>query len=90
MCQCCEIARDCPKYAMFCPSCIHCGARIIQQLASLPISTSECSARRKAMLYVWLEQGHNEVEIRRLVKGSMALGPEQSTESVNQNHKKRR
>ena len=94
-CQNCNTARDHVAYALFCPSCIHCGARLIQRLALLPIAVSECSARRKAMLKVWTDYGHSEAEIRRLVKGAVALqplptGPEKATASALPSPRKRR
>ena len=75
---------------MFNPACIWCGARVIQQLGSLPIAQSECSHRRRAMLAVWTQWGHDEMEIRKLAKGSMALGPEPSTASERQTPPRRR
>lgn len=89
-CECCNIARDFPQYRMFTPKCIYCGARLIQMLGRLPIAASECSARRKAVLSDWVKYGHSEAEIRRLVKGSIAIGPASSTESESQTRKKRR
>ena len=74
---------------MFTPKCIYCGARLIQMLGRLQIPASECSARRRAVLSDWVKYGHSETEIRDLVKGSMALGPVRSTESVHPNQKKR-
>lgn len=75
---------------MFTPRCIFCGARLIQMIGTFPIAASDASARRKVVLSDWVNYGHNEVEIRRLVKGSTALGPVQSTAPVSQTPKKRR
>lgn len=86
----CKIARSSPKYSMFNPACIHCGARIIQCLGTLPIAASECSARRKAMLKVWTDWGHSEERIRALVKGEMAFGPVESTASAGPTPRKQR
>jgi hypothetical protein len=67
-CDCCETARHSPTYSVHCPSCLPCGARLIQNLMRLPIARSEASARARAMLKVWTDYGHPEIEIRRLVK----------------------
>lgn len=90
-CECCQIARHHPAYAMFTPRCIHCGARLIQRIGRLSIPPSEITARRRRVLADWMAYGHPEQEIRALAKsGSMALGPEPSTESESPNPKKRR
>lgn len=67
-CECCDNARVGPMYAVHSPSCLPCGARLIQNLMRLPIARSEASARARAMLKVWVDWGHSEIEIRRLVK----------------------
>ena len=68
MCDCCETARHSPTYSVHCPSCLHCGARLIQRIMKLPIARSAASERARAMLKVWTDYGHPEIEIRRLVK----------------------
>jgi len=80
-CKCCQTARSYPEYRMFDPACLYCGARLIQFLARLPIGQTECTQRRRAMLALWIEHGHNEQEIRRLVKGPLAIGPDARMES---------
>lgn len=90
MCDQCNIARDFANYRMFNPGCLYCGARIIQRLALFQISDSECFARRKAMLKVWLDMGHSERAIRTLVKGPLALGPEKATECASPSRRKSR
>ena len=74
-CANCQVARDFAAYRMFCPSCIHCGARLIQRLALRDISNAECTSRRKAVLADWVAWGHSEAEIRQLVKGPPAIAP---------------
>jgi len=84
MCDLCNIARQFPEHPRFCPSCIFCGARIIQLLGKLPIGVTECTTRRQQSLAVWVEWGHSEQEIRRLAKGSLALGLEKDKDSDRQ------
>ena len=67
-CDCCEKARSAPLYAVHCPRCLHCGARLIRNILRLPIPRSEAKERAQAMLKVWTDAGHSEMEIRRLVK----------------------
>lgn len=81
VCKNCIVARGFPGYRMFNPACLHCGARIIQQLGELRIGSMECSQRRRAMLSVWVEHGHAEDEIRELAKGPLCIGPGKVTES---------
>lgn len=75
-CECCERARKFSGYRLFSPACLHCGARIIQHLGQMLIPQSECTQRRRAALADWLAWGHSEAEIRRLVKGPLAVAPE--------------
>jgi len=75
-CECCERARSFLDYRMFSPACLHCGARIIQLLGRMPIAQSECTRRRRENLADWVAWGHSEAEIRRLVKGPLAIAPE--------------
>lgn len=66
---------------MFDPACTHCGARVIQFLGRLPIPASECRQRRQAMLALWIKHGHDEAEIRELVKGPLAIQPKTGLEN---------
>jgi hypothetical protein len=77
---------------MFDPACICCGARIIQMLGNMPLTQADCRARRRAQLAAWVEQGHDEAEIRRLVAGPWCVGPlvEPVPESVSPVKAKRR
>lgn len=83
MCDQCNIARDFAQYAMFNPSCIYCGARILRQWATYPIGQEECTARRRASLKVWTDWGHSEAEIRRLFKNGPVIGSDVATASDN-------
>jgi len=57
--------------------CLYCGARIIQHLATLPISPQDCARRRRSELALWVSHGHSEAQIRALAKGDQApLQPE--------------
>lgn len=74
-CTNCETARTFPEYRMFDPACLHCGARLIQLLGRLPIGASECTARRRNELAIWLHHGHQEADLRSLAKGPIPLAP---------------
>jgi hypothetical protein len=75
-CDCCQTATTFPGYRMFNPACLHCGVRIIQSIGTLQIAASEASKRRTAQLKDWVAFGHSEAEIRRLVKGPLAIAPQ--------------
>lgn len=60
---------------MYDPLCLFCGARLIQQIGLLPISKSEATERRRAVLADWVKQGHAEEDLRALVKGPLAREP---------------
>ena len=81
-CDCCEAAREAPAYTMHCPSCIHCGARLIQALGRLPRPKDEIVARRRKVLADWMRYGHSEQELRALAKGPVPLAPEPRPEPV--------
>ena len=56
------------------PTCLHCGARLMQQIEKLYTPTSEqITARRKVVLADWMAHGHSEQELRALVKGPLAV-----------------
>lgn len=79
-CECCQRAGEGPAYSLHCPSCLHCGARLIWKIQRLMIPQDERRARCRAVLQDWLQYGHNEMEIRRLAKlDSLPLEPELST-----------
>ena len=83
MCQCCNRAREYSAYPQFCPSCLHCGARLIQRIGQLPISRQDVTRRRRAVLADWMAHGHPEEKIRELAAmTSPAIGPVRSTASV--------
>jgi hypothetical protein len=78
-CTDCQAARETAGlWALFNPTCLHCGARLIQQIGKLPIAASEATRRRKAVLATWMEHGHPEAELRALAKSkalALALAP---------------
>lgn len=55
------------------PQCLWCSARLIQQLGKLPITASEVTARRRAVLQDAIAWGHSEARLRVLAKGPLAL-----------------
>lgn len=96
-CDCCNRARLSPAYPLFCPTCLHCGARLIQAVGRLPISRNEVSTRRRQVLTDWMAHGHPEQAIRTLAAlDAPALapleptGPAPNTASAAPSPKKRR
>lgn len=75
LCKPCQIARTVPTYPFFNLGCLHCGARIIQHLATLPIVPSQVAERRRENLAHWVAFGHSEADLRALAKGPLAIGP---------------
>jgi hypothetical protein len=75
-CTDCQASRETSGlWRQFNPACVYCGARLIRQLASLPIAPEEVTKRRKAALELWLAHGHSEEQIRELKAGPLALEP---------------
>lgn len=90
MCNFCQIAREYPGHRFFSPSCLWCGARLLQMLGRLPIGETECRDRRRAVLTDWMGYGHSELELRRLYRGPVPLMPAPNTASALQTPKRRR
>lgn len=75
-CDCCNRARLSPAHSQFCPTCLHCGARLIQAIGHLPISRQEVSTRRRQVLTDWIAHGHPEQQLRALAAlDAQALAP---------------
>lgn len=75
-CECCATQRDYPGVTdTQCPTCLYCGARGIQRIMQLQVSREKKSEWAKAVLNRWVQFGHDEAEIRRLVKGPLAVAP---------------
>lgn len=55
-------------YAVHCPSCVYCGARLIWRIQRFHIPRQERIDRCRRALKVWTDYGHSETEIRRLAK----------------------
>jgi hypothetical protein len=80
MCACCQNARISPGYAVHCPTCAYCGARLIQNIQCLPINRESKVARCRQVLSDWIKHGHSEAEIRRMAKLDAApLEPMETT-----------
>ena len=81
VCECCQRAREGPGYTLFDPACLFCGARLIWKIQRKnQVAREDRLARCRAVLQDWLKYGHDEAEIRRLVKlDAMPLEPELST-----------
>jgi hypothetical protein len=75
-CLCCQVARQHPTYQFFSLACVYCGARLIQNLGTLQIRSSQCTERRKAVLVDWVAHGHSESQLRSLAKGAHCIGPD--------------
>jgi alpha-D-ribose 1-methylphosphonate 5-triphosphate synthase subunit PhnG len=58
-------------------ACIWCAARLIQRTTPsvLGIAAAACTERRKAALAVAMDAGFEEAEVRKLIKGPLALEP---------------
>lgn len=65
----CERARI-SAYRLFNPTCLWCGARLIQRIQGMPITPSSKSARCKQVLTDWMAYGHSEQLLRQLAKQS--------------------
>lgn len=81
-CQPCQTIRkhypsDPQRHLQHCPTCIHCGARLIQKLQRLYQLTAEQRRDRcRQVLAQWLEMGHSETELRKLAKATAwAIAP---------------
>lgn len=77
-CQCCSLAREYPGHNQFCPSCLYCGARLIQRIRALPISPKRAQERESVVLRDWMLAGHSERQILTLSAGTtLPLSSEQ-------------
>ena len=74
-CSDCTKARSYSQHAQFNPACLFCGVRMIQHLGTMTMSNADRTRRRRAMLEVWVNQGHSEEVIRSMVPGPLCLGP---------------
>ena len=74
-CEVCQSAIE-REHRMHCPTCIYCGARLIQNIQKLNRPREERSARCKAVLQDWMGYGHDEAELRRLAKGPKPIDPQ--------------
>ncbi len=74
MCDVCATIRkhypgDPQAHRMHCPTCIQCGARLIQKLQRLyQLTTEQRRDRCRQALADWMAQGHSEPELRALAK----------------------
>ena len=81
-CSNCNTARTFPGYRFFCPSCVYCGARLIQHLGTYRITTQECVQRRRVVLADWMAHGHPEAQLRALAKGPLPIAPAHAPEPL--------
>lgn len=57
------------------PLCLFCGVRMIQFISRMQKPLLELAQAKRKWLDHWLTFGHDELEIRRLAKGSMCVAP---------------
>lgn len=77
-CHCCNMVREYPHFNQYCPSCLYCGARLIQRIGTLPIAESAAKARKRAVLRDWMAMGHPEDRLRALaLEKTLPLSSEQ-------------
>jgi len=74
-CERCTQEREFPGRRWFTPSCVYCGARLIQRIKAMGLPRQEASARMTNALADWVAMGHSEQQIRALVKGPLAVEP---------------
>lgn len=69
---------DPQAYRQHCPTCIQCGARLIQKLQRLyPLTAEQRRDRCREALAQWVAQGHSEQQMRALAKGAWAVAPKE-------------
>jgi DNA recombination-dependent growth factor C len=76
-CQECQSVTVAPKWNRYDPNCIYCGARLLRQLGTLNIPKDEIQKRRTKVLTDWVKQGHNEDEIRNLLRSGPWIKPKE-------------
>lgn len=59
----------------FDPSCLWCGARLLQRIPKHCGTDAEAKQRRRVVLADWMKYGHSDSELRELAKGPMAVAP---------------
>lgn len=75
-CLCCQTSSGFPGYRMFALKCIHCGARLLQRIRTLPIAASASTARQNAVIKDWTNYGHDKAKLLRLANGPTAIDPD--------------
>lgn len=68
ICEQCQIRKEAPLYNAYNPRCIMCGAYGIKALQRLDIERSAKTARLRTWLTGYVNDGHDEQELRRLAK----------------------
>jgi hypothetical protein len=76
-CQECQSVTEAPKWNRYDPNCIYCGARLLRQLGTLNIPKDEIQRRRTKVLTDWVKQGHNEDQIRNLLRSGPWIKPKE-------------
>lgn len=74
-CTDCAATREASRWPYHDVACIYCGARLIQRIRRYSIPVSELTERRRAVLADWVAHGHDEAQLRALVKGPLAVEP---------------
>jgi hypothetical protein len=82
-CACCAASSQTGGlYPVHCPSCLHCGARLIQRLGTLShiVGPGAVKRRRTQVLDDWVAYGHDRAALRALAQGSeLPLAPLRGT-----------
>jgi len=77
-CSECQSITVAPKWNRYDPSCIYCGARLLRQIGTLDIPKEMIQKRRTKVLTDWVKQGHNEDQIRNLLRSGPWIEPKLS------------
>lgn len=87
-CACCLATREAPMHPFFCPTCLWCGARLIQRIQKLKKRRpeKEIKARCRTVVNDWIAFGHEEASLRALaaerVVALQPTGPDAPGESA--------
>lgn len=95
-CSDCQATRESPLWPMHCPTCLWCGARLIQRIQALRTirPAQEIRERCRKVLDDWMSYGHSEKALRELASGTslplQPTGPEEAGASADPSPEKPR
>lgn len=67
-CDECSAAMESPARRVYCPTCIWCGARYIQQLGEVRVTREARAQWRKDVLDRWERHGHSREDMRAMAQ----------------------